>query len=86
MNRVPHYQRLFQDGEKKHVRQWLQVRLAQSLFRQPIESIPRPDTHANNGNDTDAEKQSDALPVLFHSLWRVRRYVKSEIKSSIGVE
>jgi hypothetical protein len=25
-NRVPHYQRLFQEGGKQHVRQWNQVR------------------------------------------------------------
>ncbi|KIN07278.1 hypothetical protein OIDMADRAFT_185729 [Oidiodendron maius Zn] len=25
VNRVPFYQRLFQDGEKKHIRQWLQT-------------------------------------------------------------
>ena len=25
-NRVPYYQRLFQEGQKKHIRQWNQVR------------------------------------------------------------
>ncbi|RQM08511.1 hypothetical protein DH86_00000233 [Scytalidium sp. 3C] len=27
-NRVPHYQRLFFEGQKHHVRQWVQVHIA----------------------------------------------------------
>jgi hypothetical protein len=35
-NRVPYYQRLFQEGQKKHVRQWEQVRSSNSLSSRHI--------------------------------------------------
>jgi hypothetical protein len=39
VNRVPFYQRLFQDGERKHIRQWLQV------HRPPVPFLPTVGPH-----------------------------------------
>ncbi|CAG8981014.1 hypothetical protein HYALB_00011849 [Hymenoscyphus albidus] len=32
-NRVPYYQRLFQEGHKQHIRQWNQTRMGRNMLR-----------------------------------------------------
>lgn len=72
-NRVPYYQRLFQDGEKKHIRQWVQVCLVSFPFRQLTVSP----THLLTIMNQDTEEQTNALPVLRRALWRLCRYVEA---------